>query len=159
MADPDLKSILGQIPSETRKKVIREGKLSALLSSDKGQAFFESYLSHHPQFNKYWDFYNSVNEIILNSENQEQQLDLIKLCFEKHISKGADSDDRVDACFQNSADVDNLSKAINERNCENLQGILREKQQSAFDFLNQEVFLLLLPQFKSVTPRNTCDLQ
>jgi hypothetical protein len=156
MADPDLKSI----PKKTLKKVIQECNLSALLSSDEGQAFFKSYLSHHPEHSKYWDFYNSVSEIILNSDNQEQQLDSIKECFEKHISIGADSEDRVDACIQNRADVENLSKAINEKDCENLQKILSEKQQSAFEYLNREAFLPLLPEFKGCTSKKTsyCDL-
>lgn len=155
MADPDLKSI----SKKTLKKVLQECSLSALLSSDEGQTFFKSYLSHHPEHSKYWDFYNSVNEIILNSDNQEEQLDSIKQCFEKHISIGADSEDRVDVCFQNRADVDNLSKAINEKDCKNLQRILKEKQQSAFNHLNQEAFLPLLPQFREcISHKTTCDL-
>ncbi|KAI9555373.1 hypothetical protein GHT06_017888 [Daphnia sinensis] len=142
MADPDLKSI----PTKTLKKVIREGKLSALISSDEGQIFFQSYLIKHPQFKKYWTFYNSVNEIVSNQDNQEHQLVAIKECFEKHIAIGADSEDRVDGCLSNRVIVENLSKAISENDSENIHTTFKGIQQSAFDYLNKEVFRLLIPQ-------------
>lgn len=145
MADPDLKSI----PTKTLKKVVRECKLSALISSDEGQIFFRSYLIQHPEFNKYWTFYNSVNEIISAPDNQQHELIAIRECFEKHIAIGADSEDRVDRCLSNRVVVENLSKAINENDSENIHTIFKGIQQSAFDFLDQQVFLPLIEQFSS----------
>lgn len=54
MADQALKSI----PKKVLKKIVRHGKLSALISSNEGREFFNIYLSDpqnpHPEIVKYW---------------------------------------------------------------------------------------------------------
>lgn len=158
MAPLDPKSI----PKKTLEKVLRECHLSALISSDKGRTFFESYLINKlPEFNKYWTFYNSVNEITWNSENQEQLLVCIKECFEKHIAIGADSQDRVDACLgENRIVVKKLSKAISEKDIENLCTTFKDLQKSAFQHLNKEVFGGLVEVLNSEysSRKSRCDL-
>lgn len=156
MADPDLKSI----PTKTLKKVVSECQLGALVSSDEGQAYFDSHLSRYPEFNKYWTFYKAVNQIILNSDNQEQLLESLKQSFFKHIAIEADSEDRIDSCLKNRSVVDNLSKAINESNSEKLLENFKILQESSFEYLNKQVFHSLLPQFNSEysSRRKSCDL-
>ncbi len=159
----ELKSTPSETPKEVRlgvgvrREVIRAAKLSALLSSTEGESFFGESLKDHSLY-KYWDFYKFVEEKILQSKNQEEQLNLIKQCFEEHISYGGAC--RVEACFNDADDVKNFSKSINERNCEDLEKILKGKKQSALHHLEQEFFLPhLLPEIKKATPLKTpCDL-
>lgn len=158
MADQGLKSISPKI----LRKIIREGKLSALISSEKGEDFFTSYLGDKPHFNKYWIFYKSASEIVANFENKEQHLCLIKQCFEKHIAIGADSDERIDECVSTRSAVENLSKAISEGDTEKLQETFKGLQESAFEYLHQQAFLPLVPEFvkeyNSRSNKGSCEL-
>ena len=156
MADQDLKSI----SKKNLKKIISEGNLNALISSEEGVAFFNSYLNDKPDFNKYWTFYNSASEIAANIENKEQHLCLIKQCFQKQIATGADSDYRIDGCLSRSI-VDNLSKSINKGDSDKLQETFKSLKDSAFDHLNQQVFLHLIPEFNkeyNCRRNKSCDL-
>lgn len=145
MADPDLKTI----PTKNLKKIARESNLNALLESKEGQDFFKNYLEGHPEFKKYWTFYNCVNEITASSDNLDQLWVLINQCFQSHIAIAADSEERVDRCLQNRSIVDTLNKSITDRSADHSIDQLQNLQKRAYEYLNQEVFPLLIKQFQS----------
>lgn len=153
MADQALISL----PKKALKKIIREGKLSALIASDEGSNFFDSYMISHPEFKKYWDFFNTANNIV-NVQDSTQKIELARNCFDKHIAIEADSNDRVDACLKSRSAVDNIEKAIINQDSAGVSNFFQSLKDSALEILDQKVFQTLIPQLvqQSLAKSTTC---
>lgn len=143
MADQELK----KVPTKTLKKVSRECKLEALITSEEGRTYFESFLRDHPEINQYWVFYKTVDGFG-NSEDQKltDKWESIKKCFEDHIALAANSEDRIDACLNRSI-VDKLSKQIKQEDDNCLQEFVNLKE-FALQHLQTEFFKSSIPKLK-----------
>lgn len=153
MADQALLSL----PKKALKKIVREGKLSALIASDEGSNFFDSYMVSHPEFKKYWEFFKTATNIV-NTQDSSQKIELAKSCFEKHLAIEADSDDRVDACVVNRSALDNIEKAIINQDSPAVNSVFQSLKDSALEFLDQKVFKTIIPQLvqQSLAKSTTC---
>lgn len=148
MAEQALKSI----PNKTLKKIIREGKLSALVSSIEGKDFFDNYMRNaqnpHPEFVKYWDFYELV-AVLSSADTAEKQLEIAEQCYSKHIAIEADSDTRIDSLLDRSS-VNEIKKTIATCKQESTSPVesFVVLQKSSLEHLDQHIFRpLLIPVF------------
>lgn len=134
MAEQALKSI----PHKALKKIVREGKLSALLASAEGRAFFDQYISDKPEFLKYWEFHNLVIELT-SAHSLAQQLDLADRCYREHIA--IEAENRIDEVLDRST-VTKVKKTLDtcrqeEKNPSEPFQSLSEK---SLEHLDQQVF-------------------
>lgn len=156
MAEQALKSI----PHKALKKIVREGKLSALLASTEGRAFFDQYLRDKPEFLKYWEFQNLVTELT-SADSLAQQLDLADRCYREHIA--IEAENRIDEVLDRSI-VNKVKKTLDtcrqeEKNPSEPFQNLAEK---SLEHLDQQVFrpnlILALSSAEKKNRPIQCDL-
>ena len=141
MAEQALKSI----PNKELKKIVRGGKLSALVSSVEGKHFFDSYMKNpdnpHPEFVKYWDFYELVAALSTTAGGPDQQLELADQCYSKHIAIEADSGNRIDSLLDRNTvkDIRKTLATCKQESASPVEAFLA-LQKSSLEHLDQHIF-------------------